>query len=445
MQHIFNPTTPSNGLTEVISPKTGIVKSISSLLRNSGEPAPHIVTSSITAFHRFSKNKADFSSTGTSDDIIQAHWSALGESVERYCAALSDFQELSYCSYDNLTSRGYSSLAPEDFTLFSDEQYAQSNFPFTRPETHSNLSWIAGKQLSNAKKIFVPAGLVFNQFHPALTEFKLCPDIHPGVASGFSKTQALTSALLEIVERDTMMIHWLNRIPVTGIAQDDDFQKIRSAFKLPPHLKLHLSFLKTDLQVPCIFALLIDEQNGLLGGGCAAGFHAERTASKATCEAIQILRLSKEVQKGAQGKLASKSAIPASFLDPKKRATLPMTELLYNLGFYLDPNNWDCLEDFFSPKKQVQLAECEKRCHIADYNDLLGSFLEAGLEPVCVDLTTQDVVDVGWQVVRVVAAGAVPNLPTLYQPKAVSRLWTVPKKLGFSLPTKWNTLPMPYA
>ncbi|MCT4626401.1 YcaO-like family protein [Halodesulfovibrio sp.] len=447
MQNIFHSTTSSctSGLTEVISPKTGIVKSVGNLLRSPEEPAPHIVTSSITAFHRFSGNKADFASTGTSIDITQAHWSSLGESIERYCAALADFQTLTYDSYSGLKAKGHTPLPLEKFTLFSSDQYAQSKFPFTYATDHSKLSWIAGNRLSDNTTVSVPAGFVFNQFRPKTNELRLCPDIHPGVASSFSKTRALTGALLEIVERDTMMIHWLNQIPVTGIAHDEDFQRIRKQFKLPPQLKLYLALLETDIQVPCMFALLLDEKNGLLGGGCSAGFNAVHAAKKAVCEAIQILRLSKEVQNGAKGKLASKKAIPSAFLDPAARAKLPMTELLYNLGFYLNPQNWKHLEDFLSPQQQIQLCECKSHQYATDYQRLLENFINVGLEPVCIDLTTEDVADIGWQVVRVVAPGAVPNLPTLYPPKAVSRLWTVPRKLGFSTPSEWNTLPMPYA
>jgi ribosomal protein S12 methylthiotransferase accessory factor len=449
MSHVFGTTAqfcPESALPRVISPKTGIVKSLGHLFRNPGAPSPHIVSSALTAFHRFSGNKADFAATGTSFNMSQAHWSAMGEAVERYCAALSDFQHLHVATYNDLTAAGHTALPPESFTVFDDDQFAAPDFPFARPEGTHKISWIAGTRLHDQSPVFVPAGLVFNQFRPKTGEKRLCPDIHPGVASGCLRERVLTSALLEIVERDTMMIHWLNRLPVTGIAQDDDFHTLRQECGIPPHLSLHLAFLQTDFAATCIFALLLDHRHGVLGGGCSAGFVGREVAQKAICEAIQILCLSREVQRGERGRLASKGkAIPAAFLNPTKRKNLPLTELLYNLGYYLETDNWSVLSDILSPPHTVRLKDCDQPRTGRRYTELSGSFEAAGIHPICVDLTTPDVADTGWIVFRIVAPGAVPNLPTLYPPRALKRLRTVPQKLGFPHASEWNTLPMPYA
>ncbi len=445
LQHDYHTATLT-GLQRVLSPKTGIVKSLGYLFRNPGDPTPHVVTSAITAFHRFSSNKADFASTGTSTSQKQAHWSAMGESVERYCAALSDFHDLTFNSYDGIVRQGLKALAPRDFTLFREAQYNNPDFPFAPPTPETRLSWIQGQYLQKRESVFVPSALVFNQYHPVQGEIRICPDIHPGVASGFSGQRALTGAMLEIVERDTMMIHWLNNLPVTGITEDADLNKLRRDCGIPPHLDLHLAWLQTDLGAICIFALLLDWQNGLLGGGCSAGFSARRTAQKATCEAIQILHLSREVQRGEQGKLAgAKGGIPKEFLSPVGRKKLPLTELLYNLGYYLDPDNWKALHNFLHPANNVSLRDCDSSMPEWNFTALKDSFANAGLSPICVNLTTPDVADIGWLVFRVLAPGAVPNLPTLYPPEAVSRLQTVPRKLGFDSPPRWNAKPMPYA
>ncbi|MUM78835.1 hypothetical protein GKC30_14455 [Pseudodesulfovibrio sp. F-1] len=449
MKHVFSSTQHHGqepGLHLVVSPKTGVVKSLGHLFRNPGEPGPHIVSSTITAFHRFSDNKADFATTGTSLNPKQAHWSAMGESVERYCAALSDFQELVPATYKELLDSEKPALHPDRLNLFTQEQYDSEGFPFSRLQEEQRISWINGSRFDDGSRIFVPANFVFNQYCPAQDEARIYPDIHPGVASGFSAERALTGAMLEIVERDTMMIHWLNSIPVTGIAKDNEYERVLSDCNIPPHLNLHLAFFETDLPATCIFALLMDEQNGLIGGGCSAGFFAPAVARKATCEAIQILRLSQEVKRGERGRLASKKGpIPTAFLDPEARKKLPMTELLYNLGFYLDTDNWDTLHDLISPAKIIPLQDCSKLPTKDKLPTLVAGFSDAGLSPICVELTTPDVAELGWLVFRVIAPGAVPNLPTAYPPSAVNRLRTVPRKLGHATPEKWNQAPMPYA
>ena len=437
---------PESGLRRVLDPKTGIIKTLGRLFRNPGEPTPHVVMSNITAFQRFSGNKADFAATGMSLSQERAYWSAVGESVERYCAALSDFHELVFGSYDDLAGSGDEPLHPDTFTLFQEQQYTQTDFPFSRPTPRHCLSWARGERLESREPVLVPAGLVFNQFRPEKDEIRLCPDIHPGVASGFSREQAIRNALLEIIERDTMMIHWLNLLPVTGIEADDAFRELIRDCGIPPHLSLHLVYLQNDFAVPCIFALLLDRANGPLGGGCSAGFSAQWAARKAVCEAIQILRLSREVQRGKEGKLAFKAgAILPAFLDPAARKKLPMTQLLFNLGYYLDTSNWNILRPLISPRRTISLLDCEQSAPSNEYGSLISRFVAAGLSPICVELTTPDVADVGWLVFRIVAPGAVPNLATLYPPLAAVRLATVPGKLGFSPRRELNLNPMPYA
>lgn len=147
MVNLLIPTTalyPESGLRRVLDPKTGIIKTLGRLFRNPGEPTPHVVMSNITAFQRFSGNKADFAATGMSLSQERAYWSAVGESVERYCAALSDFHELVFGSYDDLAGSGDEPLHPDTFTLFQEQQYTQTDFPFSRPTPRHCLSWARG-------------------------------------------------------------------------------------------------------------------------------------------------------------------------------------------------------------------------------------------------------------------------------------------------------------
>lgn len=460
-QHPENPTPHDGGFPDAVclneagfrkllSPKTGIVRNLGCLPRNPGEPSPHIVSSTLTAFHRFSTNKADFAATGTSLSRDQALRSAAGEAVERYCAALSDFHTLIYGSYDGLTEQGYAALHPDAFTLFTDEQYAVEDFPYAKPREEHTFFWMPGMRLTpehDGERILIPAALIFNQFQHVGDAVRLCPDIHPGVASGFSRTRVLTDALLEIVERDAMMIHWLNRLPVTGIASDNALEALRRDCGIPPDLELHLAFLETDLEVPCIYALLLDTRNYLLGGGCSASFSTDLAARKAVCEAVQILLLSREVRRGEKGRLAlRKGEIAPAFLDPQARKSLPFTSLLRNLGYYLDPSTWDTLEDLRSPGRYIRLRDCERTVSKEDaYSALLSRFIKAGLSPVCVDITTPDVAELGWHVCRVTVPGAVPNTPTSYPPLALERLRTVPNRIGHAVREEYYEIPMPYA
>src|SRR5260370_38285123 len=93
----------------------------------------------------------------TSVDPDRATMKAVGESVERYCAAFYDEQELVFGAYRDISG---TSVRPEDFALFSELQYSEPDFPFARFTREAAVRWVPGHSLLNDCPTWVPAGFV---------------------------------------------------------------------------------------------------------------------------------------------------------------------------------------------------------------------------------------------------------------------------------------------
>lgn len=438
----------------MLGKKTGIIKSINELLRSADQPSPKILVGNLSEYTRYSGTNYDFASTGTHSKRINAYMAAFGEGIERYCGFLSNIQPQKITTYANLLHNGLSALPLEEFHLFTQEQYSQPHFPFTLPEEETTLSWIKGHSLINHKPIYVPSALIFNQYKPVNGEPRLCPDIHPGMACGPSLSSALLAALYEIVERDALMVFWLNLLPMPCIEmqKDEPWRQRFGKYMTANHLELSLHWLQSDLNIPVVFCLLVDETEGVVGGGCAARLDTYEAAVKAVCESVQTWLLAIEIKRGKHGKLAPhEKRYAKGLLDPDKRDQLPGTQLLFNLVHYLNHKNWSLLKTLRHPKERLTFKDIPSPETGSIENDLryvLNEFKKHELDPIVVNLTTKDVAEAGWCVVRVLAPGAVPNTPTAYPPLALKRLWEVPVRLGYqSLEEKgnWNLAPMPYA
>lgn len=445
-------------IRNLFSPKTGIIKKINVLMRNPNQPRLHYMISTMCDTSRFSSQLNDFAATGISMDQESAWWSALGEGIERYCAVFADMHEQRFASYSNLQKAGLQALAPDYFCLFSEAQYQDNNFRYEKPDKNTMLCWIKGYTLPDYASCYIPSALVFNAYQEQAEEQRIVPNIHPGVACGTELNQTILAAVYEIIERDSMMIWWLNQLPMPSITvpeQNRLHNIIAHNFPKMDKKNIELSFvwLKNDLDIPVVFCLLVDHCAQVVGGGCAARLNPEQALFKAFYEAVQTWLLALDLKRGDRGNvanLAQKGLFPKEVVS-LTATTSPGTNILHNLLIYNDKKQWNALDLIRQTMNTVSLMDIPtpKREGEVELGFTLKQIQKRGLKPIIVDLSTPDITDVGLWVVRVYIPGMVPNTPTLYPPLGLNRLCNVPNILGFK--TKeinkkvWNLSPLPYS
>ncbi len=145
-------------------------------------------------------------SGGVSRDPQVAELAAIGEGIERYCAAIIPLP---------LRSRG--EVASEDrldatqWHLFTDEQRGDPAFPFSGiysegcPLTNTF-------DLQNNREVWVPHPLVALR-----DDYATGVPTSSGLAAGSTARRALLRAIQELVERDALMMTWLHSVPGRAI------------------------------------------------------------------------------------------------------------------------------------------------------------------------------------------------------------------------------------
>jgi ribosomal protein S12 methylthiotransferase accessory factor len=138
-----------------------------------------------------------------SRDEDRAVIGAIAEAMERYSAAVVNFQikKLSDLSGEKVISHN-------DFSLFSEEQYATPNFQWKK---FNMKDAFFGEVFSvyNNEKVWVPQELIGLG---TKSDIALVPSTSTGLAAHFDKYTGLLLAIQELLERDALTVYWLNSL-----------------------------------------------------------------------------------------------------------------------------------------------------------------------------------------------------------------------------------------
>jgi ribosomal protein S12 methylthiotransferase accessory factor len=252
----------------LVSRRVGLVTEVMPQQRGPEEPVPpYLYTATLAHFDFRAAPRRERLNAGKGRTEAEATMSALGEAVERYSAYHWD------------PSRVWVGLAepdavtPSDCVLYSETQY-NSKIRYTRWSPQMQTSWIRGVELPSRTPVAVPAALVYLVSPLPRPEDYVAAITSNGLAAGSDLTRAILGGLYELVERDALMITWMNRLPGTEIETPESGCFAASVIR---HYRrfdvgVRLFQLHTD-QVPHVVLSVADNPAGdgparVIGMGC---------------------------------------------------------------------------------------------------------------------------------------------------------------------------------
>ena len=149
-------------------------------------------------------------------DENKAIMGAIGESLERYCGAVCQFDILPFSKLSKEKVINY-----DEFSLFSNRQYDDPDFLWLKPDSKKQYF---GKvhSLYNNKEFYVPQELIGLG---SRNENATIPSTSTGIAAHSNKIETIFSALLELLERDALTTYWLNSLGGREITLDEKYTK----------------------------------------------------------------------------------------------------------------------------------------------------------------------------------------------------------------------------
>src|SRR5690242_12298586 len=112
----------------LVDSRVGIIANVQEVPREQGAPDFVYMTAKTCKLMANGSHEQDFFiGTGVSVDRSQATVKAVGEAIERYCAADWVPEQFPLTAFD---SADFACVRPAEFVLFSDAQYAKPDFPY---------------------------------------------------------------------------------------------------------------------------------------------------------------------------------------------------------------------------------------------------------------------------------------------------------------------------
>ncbi|MFP5021951.1 YcaO-like family protein [Pseudonocardia phyllosphaerae] len=424
------PSLPVLPVEALVDPLCGIVRRLVDVEPVPGLPERYTaVTAEVADARRFGAWPADRVSLGTTfGDREGARTAALGEAVERYCGNRVP-PGLPFTTAAELRAAGERVWGTGELPLFTAGQLAAPGFPYTGFTEDLAVRWIAGVE-EDGDRTWLPASWVLLNHHSGQRRRE--PRFHhlnyAGIATGADATDAFRRGLLELVERDALERWWHLGLPSHGI--DPATVPGLDAALTGASFAVHLVELPTEYPVSCVAAVVVDPATGIVAGGGAARFDPAEAATKAVLEAVHTWVFTRGLLDPDGWVFASIDAgvlarglyldhrADRRYRDDAGPGYAAVRDLGAQVQVWLDPRVQEqYLDRFTAPATSGPLATGPA----GDLPALRAALAADGHRVARVDLTTPDVGQTRWRVVRTCATGLVPNAPAAFRYRGLPR------------------------
>jgi ribosomal protein S12 methylthiotransferase accessory factor len=411
-------------LSELVSPKVGLIRDIAPQGRGADEPLPpYLYTATLSNFDFRVANKTERIAAGKGVTREEAIASAIGEATERYCAYHWDPQRTQIASWTNLKARG---ISPQSCVLYSERQYATFDWPYARWTPEQEVAWITGADLCDGEPVALPASLVYLVFPPPRLGDYFAPSTSNGLAAGATLASATLSGLCEVVERDAMLITWMNRLPAVELKFGDSAQLSGRIYRHFAHFGVNVRafLMPSDLPATTVMAISFEDDPARPANVVGLGCHPDPNVAlmKAVFELCQgrPAEATRFQTKPPQGRLNRYEDVAT--LDDHS-AFMSQLERRPEFAFL-----WQSGEQ----KHVDELPNRSTGDAVQDLNYCATELAAKGHRAASVELTTPDLLGFDIHVVRVI----VPDLHPVHfghgqERLGGERLFTVPRQLGF--------------
>lgn len=430
-----------DALEYIVDERVGIINFVAETARQPGNPDFFHFFAQTCSTAAFSK-QANFGKTGgASTDRGIALAKAVGESVERYCAAIYDQSDFPLVSY---AEAPFPCVHPSEFALLGSEHYGNEGVIFVPFEEDTPVRWTPMIDPLNGETWHVPAAMVYVPYiyHRGKGDSPITQSISTGLACHCSFEEAAISGICEVIERDAFTITWQAMMARPQIRIDSlspSNRDLVARFERSGY-DITLFDITMDFGVPTVLAV---------SRGTEPGAPPLVPAGSASLDPEEAVRKSLEELEHTR-EYCEKIMVQ----HPRIERTPDFSNIedqAGHLNFWCDIANAPLADFLFASPERIDFAEMPSLATgdpVQDLRILLEQIRSIDHRVLLADVTTPDVTQTGLTVVRAVIPGFHPLVVGHgIRSRGGRRLWTVPQKLGYKGITREtgdNPIPHPY-
>lgn len=442
LKNLYQQQEPSLvSLIERLSPlfsQTNLIKKIRRVRQHYDEPQFFQFSAGLNS-HFVKSDSRKFTSSASGFSVFSKETAFLkccGELIERYCNHPFFKNSVKHIgSFSNISQKA---LNPCKVAAFSD--WRRKENPSLKLDKDSVFRWSEGRSLLDGEKVLIPSQLIYLSYPRLKEEPIVYLPISTGAAGGGCLSAAIVRGIYEIVERDSYIIHYLNKIPSPRVdLKSINNSKIQKLLKLAKRYKLEVISLDitTDLEIPAYASVVIDRTG--IGKAVSVGLRANLNRISAIIRSIEEALHTRSWMRREYEKRKGK-------ID---RLNLSETSSLVDRGLLWYPKAAIKKLDFWlKHPRQVKIQETQRKLtsgkQLERANQLLNKH---SCEAYFVDLMIPQLQKFGYFVVKVIMPQLQPvYLNEKYRCFGGKRLYEVPPKLGFKVKkeSQLNQYPHPF-
>jgi len=358
----------------------------------------------------------------------------LGEAIERYSLTTNNNVNLIYKNFNELNSDGKFLINPQNISQL-DDGIASRDILSTK------LHWMKGKSLMSNNEILVPAQLIYVPYTYSNSEPYLQIPISTGAAAGTSLVSAIYRGICEVIERDSFMIHYLNKIHSPLIDMQDLAKKDKDINKIMAilnryKLELFILDITTDLGMPSFTAIILDK-TGLgpaVSVGLKSGFNIKQNIIGAIEESLM-----------------TRSWIRDKFIymEPNYKREKIIRTIEDRAHFWFNIRSIKYLDFWLKNNNVKKINKNSLKQFKNEYQFTTKLLKDKKIEAIYIDITNKKIKKYNFVVVKVI----IPQLQPLYLDERYpylknKRLYEVPVEMGVFKKAKTisqlNKIPHPF-
>ena len=245
-------------LKTLVSPYTGVVRRVHENGRARDEARMTVIISQMATAAPTIGSRFEPTGGGADYAIENALAAALGEGVERYAGTCLPQSDVVFATASEI---GPKAVRPERFALHSDDQYAEDDFPFVPFTSDTRVRWVKGWSIPDRDEAYLPLQLVYlTRPETAVPgEALIGQGSSNGMALGVSTEDATLRGLLELIERDALILTWTNRLahPRLDWSRDEVLADRDARHFAPTGLRYEVLDLSVFFGVPTTLGLIL--------------------------------------------------------------------------------------------------------------------------------------------------------------------------------------------
>lgn len=350
---------------------------------------------------------------GVNENKKIAITSCLAEALERYCMSYIPPKDIIKAKKENLKKQ----YTFDNYFLYTDKQYKDLNM-YLNPNKE-NIEWTKIYNINSKEKYkYWPASLIYLPFD---LNKPVAETTSTGMAAGFTLDECFQSGLLELIERDALMINFMQRLNPPEInIQSIDGKNKKFIKMIAKEYSIKIYKLYSDIKVPIYLSIIYKQEKNKThyGIGACASLDSDYAINKSLKECLFTYFYSLNIMDVRQD-------------DPNKIKTL------YEHFLYYQGDNFHKLL-FTSKTINYQKEKLS-------LNDLLMQLKKLKINVYYKELTTDDVKSTGIKVVKVIAPGLIDlNKSHLYPRLDATRFFLVPQKMNLNYNNELTDMPHPF-